>query len=435
MPRPAHTEEELRPEDENVTEQEEDEEEERRNGEGDAEQDDQDEFEEEDVEEEEELQDDDEDFSTDTYETSGNSNSSSDVSWINWFCTLSGNEYFLEVPEDFIEDDFNLCGLNAIVPHYNEALDTILDLDLDEGSGDATDQRPPSPPLPEALGRSVSLSPTPHPTNVSSTRRSRPTPTEIDQSASLLYSLVHARYLLTKGGLASMAERFAAGDFGTCPRVMCRGQLVVPMGLYDMPKLDNLRYFCPRCGDLYSPRDKRYQKVDGAAFGPTFPHLLFLTYPELVPAQSIILPESARKASPALQLPSDSLRPGVTPSSSSTTLYGVGVHTVQGSDSDSGPGRGPEQRRDGPQSSIGGGANVAAGSVEPDMQMYTPKVFGFRLSELARTGPRMGWLRERGDDLEVAHAESAEVNGSRALTGGQRTHTRKVVGGSARDEE
>ena len=53
----------------------------------------------------------------------------STMTWISWFCSLPGHEYFCEVSEDFIEDDFNLTGLNTIVPYYKEALEMILDVD------------------------------------------------------------------------------------------------------------------------------------------------------------------------------------------------------------------------------------------------------------------------------------------------------------------
>lgn len=54
------------------------------------------------------------------------SSSASPESWISSFCSLLGHEYFAEVSEDFIEDDFNLTGLQGQVPMYKEALEVCI---------------------------------------------------------------------------------------------------------------------------------------------------------------------------------------------------------------------------------------------------------------------------------------------------------------------
>lgn len=54
------------------------------------------------------------------------SSSGAPESWIASFCSLLGHEYFAEVTEEFIEDDFNLTGLQTQVAMYKDALEVSL---------------------------------------------------------------------------------------------------------------------------------------------------------------------------------------------------------------------------------------------------------------------------------------------------------------------
>ena len=227
-------------------------------------------------------------------ESPSDTSSSTEESWIEWFCSLSGNNLFCQVDRGYIEDSFNLFGLKQYFTNdYSKALDVILDrqrlYEVENGE-------------------------------------------QIDKSAFLLYGLIHARYILTAHGLETMVismqakmfplyiplnipllsylcfhrilrvssypltfqsifsihqhRKYCLREFGECPRMLCKGQSVLPMGLKDEPKVGgSVKLYCPKCRDVYNCAAV-CKNVDGAYFGPTFPGLFFMSYEELVPEQS-----------------------------------------------------------------------------------------------------------------------------------------------------
>lgn len=56
---------------------------------------------------------------------------------------------------------------------------------------------------------------------------------DLNQDASDLYGLIHARYLQTKTGLAKIYHKFVNQIYGFCPRALCEKQKVLPVGLSD----------------------------------------------------------------------------------------------------------------------------------------------------------------------------------------------------------
>ncbi|KAG6782428.1 hypothetical protein POTOM_011828 [Populus tomentosa] len=108
---------------------------------------------------------------TDSEESDVSGSEGDETTWISWFCNLRGNEFFCEVDDDYIQDDFNLCGLSTQVPYYDYALDLILDVESSHGDMFTEEQNE-----------------------------------LVESAAEMLYGLIHARYILTSKGMAAMVS-------------------------------------------------------------------------------------------------------------------------------------------------------------------------------------------------------------------------------------
>lgn len=64
---------------------------------------------------------------------------------------------------------------------------------------------------------------------------------------------------------------------------------MLPMGRSAVPSQHQLEFYCPRCHDIYVPPSRRYSRLDGVGFGPTFPHLLLMQYRDqlVVPKEAL----------------------------------------------------------------------------------------------------------------------------------------------------
>ena len=242
----------------------------------------------------------------------------------------------------------------------------------------------------------------------------------IESSAELLYGLIHQRYITSRPGIQQMAEKYDAQHFGTCPRVFCNSAKVLPVGCNDTPGVETVKLFCPSCLDVYTPPNSRFQSVDGAFFGTTFGCLFFVTFPEfevsakgdplnLASTHSIFVsPTAATNSTADSKSRSSSLTSNpaasasippveyLPPPNQPTTINGTTPTNLA-------PGLGPGK-------------------------IHEPRIYGFRVSERSRTGPRMKWLRMRPLDIreldesrkyhDIHGGDGDDDPGSGAVNGG-----------------
>lgn len=191
----------------------------------------------------------------------------------------------------------------------------------------------------------------------------------IESSAEMLYGLIHQRFICSRAGIQQMSEKYELSHFGVCPRTFCDQVRTLPVGLSDVPGEDTVKLFCPSCLDVYVPPNSRFQTVDGAFFGRTFGALFLLTFPDY---------DITKKGIEALSGSTSISRGLPPPGEADEKINGFNAHNLA--------------------PSLGQG------------KMYEPKIYGFKVSERARSGPRMKWLRDKPNDLRQLDEAALYVN-------------------------
>ncbi|KAL4778367.1 casein kinase II regulatory subunit-domain-containing protein [Aspergillus varians] len=293
-------------------------------------------------------------------------------SWISSFCQLMGHEFFAEVSEDFIEDDFNLTGLQSQVPMYKEALEMILDVEPEEDEEEEEEEEEEDED--EILGDEK-------PPGYRRERRHARVASDlsvIESSAELLYGLIHQRYITSRPGIQQMLEKYEMQHFGVCPRVYCNGCKVLPVGRSDTPGQETVKLFCPSCQDLYTPPNSRFHSVDGAFFGTTFGCLFFMTFPDL---------DIGPGFDPNLSTLSPTRSASYPSTVTTTTTTSTGLSNQLSTDRPVNP-----VELNGTRT-----ANFCTGLGEG--KHFESRIYGFRVSERSRSGPRMKWLRMKPTEI------------------------------------
>lgn len=158
-------------------------------------------------------------------------------------------------------------------------------------------------------------------------------------------------------------EKYRKADFGRCPRVYCYAQALLPVGLSDVPYQKAVKLYCPRCEDIYSPKSNRHGSIDGAYFGTTFPHMLFMVYPQMIPSKG----QNAGEGGGRMGM-------GSMPGSGGAMTFG----SASGG---SGAGGRNAATGEGSPAAVGSVSTAAAGL---KAEKYEPRMYGFRVHEEAR---------------------------------------------------
>ena len=176
--------------------------------------------------------------------------------WITKFCKRPGNEWLEEIDRDFLRDHTNLTGLDDEICYLSHGLHIIL------SDGLYLDRNGNSIIRTKTEGKHL-------------------------EAAEKLYSLVHARYMLTTKGLEKVFNKYMSGFYGLCPRYYCEKTKVLPIGMSDKLGQGDIKIYCPSCEDAYDSGLPGSELADGACFGTNLPQMFFMAYPTLHPVPTL----------------------------------------------------------------------------------------------------------------------------------------------------
>mmetsp|Transcript_53595 Transcript_53595/g.107404 ORF Transcript_53595/g.107404 Transcript_53595/m.107404 type:complete len:262 (-) Transcript_53595:1825-2610(-) len=163
--------------------------------------------------------------------------------WIENFCNRKENNFFCFIEKDFIEDEFNLIGLNFQFSDLDMSLGVIL--------------------------------------NNSYSKKKNKVAIK-NETLELLYGLLHSRYIFTTLGIHKIFKKFSDGLFGICSGFYCVNSRLLPFGSSDTPNRSILKFFCPKCKNLFRNSFQNDKKVDSSFFGSSFLFFFLSAYPECV---------------------------------------------------------------------------------------------------------------------------------------------------------